>query len=88
MNIRRSPLPMFLMAVVCFVFAVILIRSMPSPVLPDGSVTIGTMEEYDRHRWKVPWIFILHFGTVVFLVLGFWRWFCRWKSKRDKKVAA
>ena len=88
MSTRRSPLPLFVLGFVCIVFAALFLYSMPHgspPLQPDGSISIATMEEYDRHFWKVYWIFGLGFAGVVFAALGCWRLFCRMKDNRDAK---
>jgi hypothetical protein len=77
---------MFLSAVACIGFAALLIYSMPHgppPRQPDGSISMATMYEYDRHFWKVYWIFGLGFAAVVFVALGCWRWF---RPRRDHHV--
>jgi hypothetical protein len=50
------------------------------PRLPDGSISITTMEEYDRHAWNHYFIIGLDVVAVISIGLGCWRWVRREKD--------
>jgi hypothetical protein len=89
MSAKRSSVRMFLSAIACIGLAALLIYSMPhGPPLqePDGSISMATIYKYDRHFWKVYWLFGLGLAAVVLVALGCWRWFRRRKGEPVDKI--
>src|SRR5438067_1864776 len=88
-TMTRSPTFLFLLACLCASLAVLLIYTMPHgppPRQPDGSISIATMEQYDRHSWKVPWLFGSCLCSIVFLLWAGWSWLHQRKEKHVNSV--
>ena len=82
---------MFMLGFICIALVALLISSLPKgppPREPDGSITMTTMYEYERHNWKAPWIVGLGLAASVFLGVGCWRWYRQRKDKNPERIGA